>query len=318
MPDEFSLDDSELQSTLSEIQNSDTGGASGSEAGVSPPSGASSDGTASPSSATPSEKAVLGQNATPQQVDAWRAMPKSWRKEMEQHWNTSPDPVKQYVHERETQALQGITQYKQVADRWNGAVQPFQQWFDHYQINPTEAFQKLATTHIILKYGKPEDRVQYARMLMQDYGLAPYFQQMAQGQQPTPNQTNEEFLQLQNRLEGFEKREYERELGKKRESVVAFFNDPKNEFAADLKDDILQVLELGAANTLEQAYQIAMWQNPSVRERLMSREIEKATKPPRRGPPNIKPSSVPTSPTDDKDESIDDTMRQALNRINSR
>jgi hypothetical protein len=112
--------------------------------------------------------------------------------------------------------------------------------------------------------------------------------------------------------------DYDRQVAEKKQSVIAFFNDPKNEFAADLKDDILKILELGAANTLEQAYAIAQWQNPSVRERLLQRQIEEATKPPRRGPPNIKPSSVPASPTGEADESIDDTMRQTLNRINTR
>jgi hypothetical protein len=247
-------------------------------------------------------------------------MPKSWRKEMEADWNAVPDKAKQYVHERESQALEGIRQYKSVADKWNGTMEPYKQWFDHYKIDPHDAFGRLATSHIILKYGKPEDRAQYAQMLINDYGLQAYLQQAAQnpGQPLQPDPNTERLNRMESEFERIQREDYERKVDEKRQSVVSFFNDPKNEFAADLKEDILTVLQLGAANTLEQAYEIAKWQNPSVRERLLQRQIEEATKPPRSGPPNIKPSSVPASPTDNADESLDDTMRQTLNRINNR
>jgi hypothetical protein len=271
-------------------------------------------------SPTKGESRALGPNPTQQQIEQWRSMPKSWRKEMEQEWNAVPDKAKQYVHERESQALEGIRQYKTVADRWGQTLDPYKQWFDHYKIDPHEAFGRLATSHIILKYGKPEDRAKYAQMLINDYGLQSYLQQAAQNPnqplQPDPNA--ERLNQLESEFERLQREDYERKVSEKKQAVVGFFNDPQNEFAMDLKEDILTVLELGAANTLEQAYEIAKWQNPAVRERLLARQIEEATKPPRNAPSNIRPSSVPASPTDTADESMDDTMRQTLSRINSR
>jgi hypothetical protein len=330
MPEEFRLDDEEMQSTLTELRSNESGGASEEESRAVSPSGTVPDGAASSSPADGAFKApqgtekaamtaALGNEPTRQQVEAWRAMPKSWKKEMEQEWSATPDKAKQYVHERETQALDGIRQYKSVADKWTSTYTPYKQWFDHYKIDPYDAFNRLASTHIILKYGKPEDRQKYAQQLIRDYGLDSFLQSQGQPQQgQIPPEILESVYGLRNEVDGLKAQQYEKELASKREAVTTFFNDQKNEFAMDLKDDILQILELGAATSLEQAYEIAKWQNPSVRERLLMREIENATKPKRTGPSNIKPSSVPASPTDGADESIDDTMRATLGRINSR
>lgn len=324
MPEPFTLDESDFQTSLTEIRSTESGSASEGESRASPPSGAPTESAASstpaaPAEATQAEKAVLGENATPQQVEAWRAMPKAWKKEMEKTWNGLPPEAMQYINERETQAHAGISQYKTVADKWNNTLTPFKQWFDHYKIDPQEAFHRLATAHIILKYGKPEDRQRYAQMLVKDYGLDSFIGQPQgeQGQQQ-PAQLPEEIYQLKTELDGIKARDYERQVEEKRQAVTKFFGDPKNEFAMELKDDIQELLEQGAATTLEQAYEKAMWLNPVVRTKLTQREVENATKPPRKGPSNIKPSSVPASPTDGADESIDDTLRATLGRINSR
>lgn len=337
MPD-FNLDDDDMQSTLTALRDTsgeNTGSASEDESRASPPSGASDDGAASPSAADPTptngvykepvgqEKAAmaaaLGTDPSRQQVEAWRGMPKSWKKEMEKTWGVLPPEAQQYVHQREGEALNGIRQYKEVADKWQNTYTPYKQWFDHYKIDPHDAFGRLASTHIILKYGKPEDRQRYAQQLIKDYGLESFLGQQ-NGQQPAnvPPEVLEQVYGIRNEVEGLKAQQYERQVAEKRQQVISFFNDSKNEFAVELKDDIQQLLEKGEATTLEQAYERAMWLNPAVRERLMQRQIEAATKPQRKGPLNIKPSSVPASPTDGADESIDDTMRATLGKINSR
>lgn len=275
--------------------------------------------SAAPSTSTPPE------GLTPAQAEAWKAMPKSWRKEMEQHWTGLPPNVMQYVHEREKQALDGIMQYKGVADQWNETMTPFQKWFDHYKIDPRDAFKRLATSHIVLKYGKPEDRARWAQQLVNDYGLADVLGigQQANGQAAAspahqPQQVPEQYFQLEQRLNAVQEDLYQRQLKENQAVVERFFNDPANEYAAELQEDILRLFEKGSASTLQEAYEQARWLNPAVRDKIMKREIENATKPPARGPLNVRSSSVAPAPTEAGEESLEETMRATLHRIRSR
>lgn len=299
---------SSMEETYTEMQGGGT-----EDAAASTPTEASPPPTSAPDAAPT-------QQMTPAQAEAWRSLPKAWKKEMESHWGKLPPEVMQYAHEREKQALDGIMQYKQGVDKWNSTMEPFKQWFDHYKIDPHDAFKRLASSHIVLKYGKPEDRRKWAQQLVQDYGLAEVLGGQAgqpNGQSPAP-QDNEQLRQFQQELEHVKDTLYQAQLKENIAAVNKFFSDPANEYAADLQEDILRIFEQGSASTLQEAYEKAMWLNPTVRQKLMQKEIENATKPKRPGPSNVKSSSVAPAPTEDADESIDETLKATLNRIQSR
>lgn len=290
--------DTDMSATLAEINSR----GSGPESLEAPPS--------SPSSPPGSE----GTTATPA-PEPWESPPKSWKKDYHAYWSQLDPKVRQYVHQREKEALDGIMQYKSQADKWNDAVKQFQPWFDHYKIDPVEAFNRLATSHIILKYGSPEDKARWAWQLVQDYGLHDILRGAPpqQGQQPS-----QDIIALRNELQNIQKSLYERQLQENLAVVNAFFSDPKNEFAEELQNDIAALLEKGAASTLQEAYEKAMWLNPEVRAKVMQREIEKVTQPKRVATTNLKSSSVSPAPTEGEDESMEDTMKAVLSRINTR
>lgn len=251
-------------------------------------------------------------------------MPKSWKKDYEPKWGAIDPEIRQNIYEREKQALDGIMQYKSTADKWAKTMEPYKKWFDHYGIDPHEAFSRLATSHIILKYGKPEDRVKWAQQLAQDYGLADILNGAAAGQRPEggspvqPNPQSEAVWQLEQRLDAVQKQMYDAQLKENMSAVEKFFSDPANKYAADLQEDILKMFEQGRASTLQEAYETAMWLNPSVRKKLMDAEIENATRPPSKAPPNVKSSSVAPAPTEEVEDSIEETMKATLQRMQSR
>lgn len=323
MPEEFDLGSS-MEETYAEIQQGTGGGEPPSDSGVSPsPTTPDVSPATSPAQGDVAAPTQAPAGMTPAQAEAWRSMPKSWKKEMEQYWGTLPPQVMEFVHTREKQALDGIMQYKGVADQWNETMTPFQKWFDHYKIDPRDAFKRLATSHIVLKYGRPEDRARWAQQLIQDYGLAEVLglgnAPQAQGTAPAHQvQVPEYAFQLEQRLNAIQEDLYNRSLKENIATVEKFFNDPANEFAAELQDDILKLFEKGAASTLQDAYEQARWLNPAVRDKILKREIENATKPPTRGPLNVRSSSVAPAPTEAADESIEDTMKATLHRIRTR
>lgn len=314
MPEEFDLGSS-MEETFNELSGGGDAGDSGappspSEPAASPP--------LSPAAESP---ATVSAAPAPQ---PWDSMPKSWKKDYEPKWGGIDPEVRKNIYEREKQALDGIMQYKSTADKWSKTMEPYKQWFDHYGIDPHDAFSRLATSHIILKYGKPEDRARWAQQLIQDYGLAEILNGSATGQQPggvspaQPNQSSEQVWQLQQRLDAVQKQMYDNQLKENMSAVEKFFSDPANEYAADLQEDILKMFEQGRASTLQEAYEQAMWLNPSVRKKLMDKEVAAATRPPSKAPLNVKSSSVAPAPTEEVEDSIEETMRATLQRMQSR
>lgn len=277
------------------------------------------------SQTTSTEETTPGAAATPPPApEPWEAMPKSWKKDYEPKWPTVDPEVRKYVHQREKEQLDGIMQYKTVADKWGNTVQPFQQWFDHYKVDPHEAFKRLANAHIVMKWGKPEDRKAYAQELVKDYelwdalGLQKPATAGANGAQvAVPPEVEALKSRVDYITQSLQTEEYNRNLQK----VQTFFADPKNEFAEELQPDILKIIQLtrqaGQDISLEQAYEQAKWNSIPVRQKLFQRQLEEASKPGKGGTPNVKPSSAPANPTDGdgKDESLDDTLKATLSNI---
>jgi len=290
--------ETDMQSTLSDISSRGEGAseeASSSAHGPLSPGVAGETPSSAPSAAAP----------------PWKAPPKSWKKDYHKYWETLDDNVRQYVHQREKEALDGIMQYKSVADKWGNVVKQFQPWFEAAKIDPTDAFARLATAHVILSHGTPEEKRRLLAQVINDYKLHELLGDPAQPQ----NQPPPELTAFRNELEEVKRSLYERQFQENLALVNAFFSDPKNEFAEELKEDISELLQRGAASTLQEAYEKAMWLNPSVRAKIVQREIENSTKPKRQAPPNLKSSSVSPSPTEEAEESIEDTMRAIVARI---
>lgn len=69
-------------------------------------------------------------------------------------------------------------------------------------------------------------------------------------------------------------------LAKAQAEVDGFFADPKNEFAEQLREDIVRELQMMKAAGLEQslptAYERAMWTRPDLRETLVTKQIAQA------------------------------------------
>jgi hypothetical protein len=123
---------------------------------------------------------------------------------------------------------------------------------------------------------------------------------------------------MQQRLDAVQDAMYQQQLKENMAVAEKFFSDPANEYAADLQEDILKLFEQGRASTLQEAYEVAKWQNPGIRQKLIEREVQAAAKPSRPGPLNVRPSSVSPAPTESADESIEETMKATLERIRSR
>lgn len=300
-----------LDSGVDEVASSMDTGAGGGDApgGVapSPSPGVDTGGGPSPTPAgtTPSEP--------------WAAMPKSWKQELGPQWEGLAPDVKQYVHTREKQALDGLMQYKQKADTWDQALTPFQPWFEQYKIDPREATTRMLNAHLILSQGTPEQKRQVAQALIQDYGLKELLQSTGGEPIADPLAPVRQLLHpLVEKVSQLEQQTAQERAAKTDAEVGAFLGDAKNEFAKEVVPDMIRLLKAGLASDLPSAYEQACRLNSEVSKKLFEREIQNATKPSRPSPTNATSSPVPPAPTAKPDRSIEEEMSTIFDNLMNR
>lgn len=253
-------------------------------------------------------------------VEAWKAMPKSWKKEMQAEWDTAGDGVRKYVHEREQQAFRGIQMYAKGHEAWNKLTEPYQELLSQNpDINPMELMSALAHNHFILARGTPEQKRGLYKAMAQHYGITPEEARQAANGDPNPASANgpftpEQMAALQQILgpvvqpvQQMQQRDRAAKIAEAESSVDAFFSDPQNEFAEDVGQDMLEVLKKGQAGNLQEAYEIAIMRNPEVKAKYLAKLAAAAGKTPAAPPLNVQSSTTPATPP--TPGTMDETIR---------
>ena len=261
--------------------------------------------------------------------------PKSWPKEMHEHWTKTPPQVQQYWQTREKQMLDGLEQYKQAANFgkvFHDVVSPYQEDFQRHGVDAQRGVQFLLEANRRLTTGTPESRQQAYQELGRNLGLST--QAPAVGDPATQPPVDPRIQTIEQKLAQIE----EAQLAKQREAlevakaksqqeVDAFASDPNNAFFDEVADDIVKFIKAG--DTLPDAYQRAIWANPVTREKQMQArlqtEAEKAKERARldalpkktaKGV-NVRSRDTARSQTDPVG-SLDDTLKETLAKIKAR
>jgi hypothetical protein len=261
--------------------------------------------------------------------------PKSWPKEMHDHWGKTPPEVQQYWQTREKQMLDGLEQYKQAATfgkTFHDVVSPYHEDFVRHGVEPQRAVQFLLEANRRLTTGTPESRQQAYQELGRNLGISAQPQQSGDPATQTP--VDPRLQTIEHKLAQIE----EMQLAKQREAyaaaqatikqeVDAFASDPNNAFFEDVADDIAKFIKAG--DSLQEAYQRAIWANPVTREKQMQArlqtEAEKAKErarldalPKKQAKSvNVRSRDTARSSTDPVG-SLDDTLKETLAKIKAR
>jgi hypothetical protein len=295
----------------------DPGDAGGQETGTSPP----------PSPGAP----IASPAVAPATPSAWDAPPKAWKQDMHPHWQSLNPDVRKYLYDREDQAFKGITEARKLYDPYDGVNKKFSQWFEQYKIpgeQLPQVYERMIGSHLTLMHAPDEVKKAAIQALVRDYKLEDMLRSMFGGQQPSgqPQQPfvdpmkllQEVVTPIREQLGNFQQRFQEREQKEAMDAINSFMADPKFEFAKELIPDMTQLLQAGAADGLEQAYEKAKWQNPAVRAKLIAKEIEATTQPKAPARKVVASGTTPPRPTSPKGTTIEDTMNQVMANIQSR
>jgi hypothetical protein len=197
-----------------------------------------------------------------------REVPKSWPKEMHEHWGKMDPKVMDYWDTREQQMLQGLNQYKgdaQYGKTLKDVIAPFEGVLQQYRLEPHQAVQSLMNAHVRLTQGTPESRRAAYEELGRNLGITPSTQpgQQASPVDPQLQALQQQFQQMQQTLTTREQADYQAAQTRVTQEVDAFASDTKaHPYFTEVADDITALLKGGVATSLQDAYDRAVRMNP--------------------------------------------------------
>lgn len=260
--------------------------------------------------------------------------PKSWPKEMHDHWGKTPPEVQAYWETREKQMLDGLEQYKgsaQFGKSMHEVLTPYSHILQSQGIDAPRAVGALLQAHQRLTTGTLEQRRAAYDELGRNLGLP----QAQAGEaaaaapmiDPRVQALEQQFSQIQQTLTAQQQQAVDAARAKASQDVEAFASDPKHAYFEECAADMLRFLQQG--DSLQEAYDKAVWTNPVTREKQVQAhaqtELEKARERARldalpkkkAAGVNVRGRETQRTPTEPLG-SMEDTLRETLTKIRAR
>src|SRR6267154_72835 len=218
--------------------------------------------------------------------------PKSWKADLASHWDKMPRELQDYVtNTREKDYLNGLEQYKQghqAYAQFHEVLQPYMPRITALGMHPAEAVRALMNADWALSQGTPEQRAAMLAQICQNYGIDPRTIAVGAGDPNAPQPTATE-LELRKKYDGLESNLQgfmQSQIAEKRsgidKEVAAFAADPAHPHFDAVADHIVRLLNADRNLSLQDAYDQAVWANPTTRakaiELLNKENADKARK----------------------------------------
>jgi len=260
------------------------------------------------------------------------AYPSSWKKDHEAQWKALPEAVRAEVHRREQDFLNGIKEYKEPAAFGRALGQdlfPHLETFRRLNVTPQQVVREVMGTWSTLVNGTSDQKRQTLLQVAKNYGIdlpAGGVPSPQNGAQPPANGVD--FSPVLQRVESLEQtlqaqRSEALRLEQERvdSEIASFGKDPKHEHFEAVRQEMGRLIQSGSADTLQTAYDKAVWALPETRAKLMAveaenlrkRQAEEAAAARKAASANVTRRGTP--PAVQKPGSMDDTIRAEYRRL---
>lgn len=216
----------------------------------------------------------------------------------------------------------------QVAEEFERSVAPYMATINSFGVSPVVAAAELFKADHQLRYGTPIQKLQMFQKIANDYGidLRPLMQASQEGQ-PLQVDPNIEYLQQQVQglhatLQAQQRERQQQEQNSVTTEIQQFAADPKYEHFETVRHDMAALLQAGRAKNMVEAYETAVWANPTTRQIMIAKQQEeinaenqrKADEAKRAAQVNIpkRGNVTPAAPVG----SMEDTIRATAKRLN--
>lgn len=226
-------------------------------------------------------------------------MPKSLKRELQQHWETTPVELRQAINQRELDFDKGIAQYKtqaQQAAEILDEFKPYEWILRNENTTPKAAINELLRTAAILRTGTPAQKAQAAAVTLRQFGVPLDAVQAFMGGAPSPinqppslnpqyNQLAEQVQQLQQYVTTSQQQQQQMLENRAMSVIEQFASDPNNPHFEAVQDRMLTLLQtpevLGDLSNmterekLQVAYDAAVRLDPAVSAQVFAQQQAK-------------------------------------------
>lgn len=211
---------------------------------------------------------------TPPATPAPSTPPDTWTQTSKTKWATIPPDIQAEILKREGDMVKGIASYEKRAklgDAFADMIVPFAPHYQRLGLNPHQLIPAVLNAHAHIMWGTPEQKIQMLQLVAQDAGID--LTKIGEGvvAAPPPSAEQQRIQGLEHGFRQLSGQIYEREVASLEQDVLRFAGDPKHPYFYDVADDIKQLVDSGAARTLEDAYELAVMRNPVTRARELER-----------------------------------------------
>lgn len=275
--------------------------------------------------AAPAEGAPVDPAAQQAAVDA---APNTWKKEAAAEWAKLPPSARAEIQRREADFHKGIEGYKEAAgfgQTMRQVVAPHMQTLQALGVAPEAAISNLMATEAKLRYGSPQEKAaEFAR-------LAEYYQIPMDGVQQRQEQLaaippeyrameqqNAQYRQMIEQQNMSVQQQQEAALNSE---ISTFAADPAHSHFESVKGHMSALLQAGQAKDLSDAYEQAVYANPTTRAVMLQQQTAAALAEKTKAAQAAKASASinvarrPAIASAPPVGTMDDTIRNTLRRI---
>lgn len=208
-------------------------------------------------------------------------VPNTWKPEVAAKFAALPDDVRAEILRREQDVFAGINQYKVAAEYGQNVhkmLQPYQQRLQENGTNPIEYLSALAKADsMIASAPTQEQKIQYFRELANMYGIT-VDHGLFGAEDSTVTALRQEINQLKNSVNSQLTQAQAKEVATIQKSIDEFKANPEHKHFDVLQHEIAALLSSGVAKDLKDAYERALWANPTTRIAEQTRLQEEKAK----------------------------------------
>jgi hypothetical protein len=226
--------------------------------------------------------------------------PVSWKAPVrDKHWKTLPVEVQSEIVRREREVdsvMKTASAHKEVATSVNKLVQDFNDVFSAEKDAPVHVMHNLLGIVRSLRTSPPGQKAQHMAMLIHNFGVDVQLLDTAlagivgSADKPDPNAGVRQIIQqelapMREFMGNVRQRSTanrQKSQQQTQEEIMAFAQDPKNEFFDHVADDMADLMDLAAQRgqklSLQEAYSRAILANSEIAAVVARRKIEEAAK----------------------------------------
>jgi hypothetical protein len=202
--------------------------------------------------------------------------PSSWKKDLQEKFSTLAPEFQTEILRREDDFHKGIQSYKAAAE-WTRQFEPIADTFAGLRETYGSEAKGIQTLYDAGQFAN-NDPVGFITAFAKSRGISLDGNHVQAESNPIINQLKQQVEQLSGYVGTQQQQEQQRAHKEAENAIKAFSSKPEAKHFDVLKADMAALLQSGLAETLEDAYDRALWQRKELRELEVSRQITERQK----------------------------------------